>query len=77
MADSDLSQQTFKNTQQRPRRRLDRWELDEIRAAQEFFHRTLWGCVFFVILAVIGLSIWGSLVPAGPPVYSVPYSASR
>ena len=77
MADSDLSQQTFKNTQQRPRRRLDRWELDEIRAAREFFDRTVWGCVFFVILAVIGLSIWASLVPAGPPAYSVPYSVSR
>jgi hypothetical protein len=68
MADSNLP---------RPRRRIDRWELDEIRAAQDAWSRALWGCAVVVILAVIGLSLWAARVPSGPPVYNMPYSVNR
>jgi len=73
----DLSQQSFKNAQQRPQRRLDRWEQDEIQRAKRDFSRWIWVCAFCVVLGVIGINLWASLVPSGPPTYNMPYSVRR
>jgi hypothetical protein len=43
------------------RRKLDRWEQDQIWQAQDYWDRKIRMTIYVLIAIVIGLSVWASL----------------
>jgi len=55
------------------RRKLDRWEQDQIWQAQDYWDRKIRMTIYVLIAIVIGLSVWASLPERSPRTYSIPY----
>ena len=58
------------------RRKLDRWEQDQIWQAQDYWDRTIRMSIYVLIAIVIGLSVWASLPERSPRTYSIKLNCS-